>query len=210
MRRIALVSIAVLGAAVTGGACGTAYDEAAVGAGDAGQGSDAPEAIDAGPDASEPQPAPPRGPPICPFVSCPNDTPTCLDETCQASSDGDFERSSNTSVVDNQCEATTSDATTSSFYSDWPREAERVHLTLAFRLHAFTAEDRVIASVTGTGEAWQVIAKGGMLELCELNAAGRRCADPVAVSPGAEVHVFGIASGSIPPNAAFAISVNGA
>lgn len=211
MKVVALVVAAIVVASAAA-ACGDAYDEdtrpADAGSGGTTDGTAADAASDATTTDAASPPAP-RPPSPCPASQCPNSSALCDDESCTDPTNGDFARTGTTSAEMGQCIVSASGAGSSSFHMTQPHTGAREHITLALRLDALDTSDRVIASVSGEGEVWLLRARSGMLELCEENAAGLRCAPPIAQAPpGRTLHLYGISSPTSPPGASFALSVD--
>lgn len=154
--------------------------------------------------------APARTPPVCPLAECPGDP--CKDEDCDDDNrdfapSGAFERD----VATGTCKLTTMGPASVMSYSDI-RPAERTYAVAGLKVLELTAE-RTIARLSVEGaplDAERIVLRrrAGAYEMCEQNAKGTRCSEPIAVTPPQTLQMFGIVTSGDPTNATFALGTN--
>lgn len=212
----AAVFVFVAGLVVTVASCGrfleqSGSDPNAVDAGSSSGGEDAADASTASDfvvvttDA-----AAARKPPACPLAECPGDP--CKDEDCDDDlrdfqPTGAFERD----TAAGTCKLTTNGPSNAMFYSE-VRPAPRTYAVLGLQLLELTA-DRTIAKLSSVGappdgERIIVRRRNGAFEICEQNASGTRCSEPLGVVLPQTLQVFGIVTSEDPPRATFALGTN--
>jgi hypothetical protein len=157
-----------------------------------------------------------KTPPKCPFDIC-NDLPSELDVACSDyecgievswSSEGDV------SLFGQSCRATAGPGAASITKKTRPAAAARRYAVVALAVVDASVDDRAIASIAiegqPTGERMVAVVRGGSLFLCErADGTNEACTGGVPFLPPAHVHLYGTVSRTDPPNATFALAVDG-